>query len=290
MTDVGHHHLSCPGSIHEPTQQRCCCRRLGRHAEHLGRCQVQQAGQRAHTRRTLHRRGLAPTCGRVRPQRGCAGSGHWRRGWQRSAAGCSGQAAAQDPGALLPAPRPSNLLGPVACMLPLLVWPAAHCVCCLRPAALHVVLAQCLHDITMACCRQLPCLQILPHCTAPHASQELLLRTRHDARQHVAPACSHIPATHQPSVLLQGHTDRLGRVAFHPMGRHLATASFDMTWRLWDCESGECLLEQEGHSRGVYAVAFQQDGALAGSVGLDAIGGWAGWRASCMLHAQPVVP
>jgi hypothetical protein len=72
--------------------------------------------------------------------------------------------------------------------------------------------------------------------------------------------------------VLQGHTDRLGRVAFHPMGRHLATASFDTTWRLWDCETGACLLEQEGHSRAVYAVAFQQDGALAGSVGLDALG------------------
>ena len=51
-----------------------------------------------------------------------------------------------------------------------------------------------------------------------------------------------------------------------------ATASFDMTWRLWDVETGQTLLEQEGHSRAVYSVAFQSDGALAGSVGLDAIG------------------
>lgn len=71
---------------------------------------------------------------------------------------------------------------------------------------------------------------------------------------------------------LQGHTDRLGRVAFHPMGRHLGTASFDQTWRLWDVESGACLQEQEGHSRAVYAVAFQNDGALAASGGMDAIG------------------
>lgn len=102
---------------------------------------------------------------------------------------------------------------------------------------------------------------------------------------------------------LTGHTDRLGRIAFHPMGRHLGeglsshpglqrwlekvwhgglkcarhagitekspfthallpdlpagTASFDQTWRLWDIETGECLQEQEGHSRAVYAVAFQ---------------------------------
>ena len=71
---------------------------------------------------------------------------------------------------------------------------------------------------------------------------------------------------------LEGHTDRLGRVAFHPMGQHFATASFDTTWRLWDVESGVCLLEQEGHSRSVYTVAFQCDGSLAASGGLDAIG------------------
>jgi WD40 repeat protein len=55
-----------------------------------------------------------------------------------------------------------------------------------------------------------------------------------------------------------------------------ATPSFDSTWRLWDAETGACLLEQEGHSRGVYAVAFHPDGSLAGSVGLDAIGEYFG--------------
>jgi hypothetical protein len=58
-----------------------------------------------------------------------------------------------------------------------------------------------------------------------------------------------------------------------PPPRGQATPSFDCTWRLWDAEAGACLLEQEGHSRGVYAVAFHPDGSLAGSVGLDAIGG-----------------
>ncbi|GAX79451.1 hypothetical protein CEUSTIGMA_g6892.t1 [Chlamydomonas eustigma] len=71
---------------------------------------------------------------------------------------------------------------------------------------------------------------------------------------------------------LTGHTDRLARTAFHPMGRHLATASYDMTWRLWDVEVGSCLLEQEGHSRAVYTVGFHPDGSLAASAGLDAIG------------------
>jgi hypothetical protein len=52
-----------------------------------------------------------------------------------------------------------------------------------------------------------------------------------------------------------------------------ATASFDMTWRLWDVETGAALLEQEGHSRPVYAVGFHPDGSLAASAGLDAFGG-----------------
>lgn len=51
-----------------------------------------------------------------------------------------------------------------------------------------------------------------------------------------------------------------------------ATASYDMTWRMWDVESGACLLEQEGHSRAVYAIGFHPDGSLAASAGLDAIG------------------
>lgn len=72
--------------------------------------------------------------------------------------------------------------------------------------------------------------------------------------------------------VLTGHTDRLGKVAWHPGGRLIATASFDGTWRLWDAATRTCLTEQEGHSRSVYAVAFQGDGALAASGGLDAIG------------------
>jgi hypothetical protein len=51
-----------------------------------------------------------------------------------------------------------------------------------------------------------------------------------------------------------------------------ATASFDTTWRLWDVERGACVLEQEGHSRAVYAVGFHPDGSLAASAGLDAVG------------------
>eukprot|EP00271_Cylindrocystis_brebissonii_P017743 TRINITY_DN472_c0_g2_i1.p1 TRINITY_DN472_c0_g2~~TRINITY_DN472_c0_g2_i1.p1 ORF type:complete len:586 (+),score=90.77 TRINITY_DN472_c0_g2_i1:412-2169(+) len=69
----------------------------------------------------------------------------------------------------------------------------------------------------------------------------------------------------------EGHLDRLARVAFHPSGNYLGTASFDKTWRLWDIESGQELLLQEGHSRSVYGIAFQCDGSLVATCGLDAL-------------------
>eukprot|EP00201_Polytomella_parva_P006267 CAMPEP_0175085054 /NCGR_PEP_ID=MMETSP0052_2-20121109/28430_1 /TAXON_ID=51329 ORGANISM="Polytomella parva, Strain SAG 63-3" /NCGR_SAMPLE_ID=MMETSP0052_2 /ASSEMBLY_ACC=CAM_ASM_000194 /LENGTH=563 /DNA_ID=CAMNT_0016356983 /DNA_START=234 /DNA_END=1921 /DNA_ORIENTATION=+ len=71
---------------------------------------------------------------------------------------------------------------------------------------------------------------------------------------------------------LEGHTARCTGVSFHPMGAHVASGSYDLTWRLWDVDTGVCVLEQEGHSRPVYSVAFHPDGSLACSAGLDAYG------------------
>lgn len=75
----------------------------------------------------------------------------------------------------------------------------------------------------------------------------------------------------QPIATLKGHTNRLGRISFHPTGRLLGTSSYDGTWRLWDLEKELCLLEQEGHSRGVYDIQFHPDGSLAASCDLGGI-------------------
>ncbi|KAH6637862.1 U4/U6 small nuclear ribonucleoprotein-like protein Prp4 [Boeremia exigua] len=75
----------------------------------------------------------------------------------------------------------------------------------------------------------------------------------------------------KPLQTLAGHSDRVCRLAFHPSGRYLASASDDTTWRLWDVETGASLLAQEGHSKEVYTVAFNPDGALVASAGLDSI-------------------
>lgn len=74
------------------------------------------------------------------------------------------------------------------------------------------------------------------------------------------PGCSETPLA-----TLKGHQERVCRVAFHPTGNYVASASFDTTWRLWDVETTQELLLQEGHSKEVYSVEFQDDGALVAS-------------------------
>lgn len=68
-----------------------------------------------------------------------------------------------------------------------------------------------------------------------------------------------------PLATLSGHQGRICRVAFHPSGDYVASASFDTTWRLWDVNTSKELLLQEGHSKEVYSVEFQDDGALVAS-------------------------
>jgi len=73
------------------------------------------------------------------------------------------------------------------------------------------------------------------------------------------------PTSESPLSVLEGHEGRVCRVAFHPSGRYVASASFDTSWRLWDAEKGKELLIQEGHSKEVYTVGFQGDGSLIAS-------------------------
>ena len=61
---------------------------------------------------------------------------------------------------------------------------------------------------------------------------------------------------------LQGHAARLCRVAFHPLRKHVATTSFDHSWRLWDVETSQNILLQDGHWKEVYGIGFHPDGSL----------------------------
>ena len=59
---------------------------------------------------------------------------------------------------------------------------------------------------------------------------------------------------------LRGHTDTIGRIAWSPDGRILASPSVDKTIRLWEAETGKHLLTLEGHKDGVTSVAFDSLG------------------------------
>ncbi|EPT30482.1 WD domain, G-beta repeat-containing protein [Toxoplasma gondii ME49] len=70
---------------------------------------------------------------------------------------------------------------------------------------------------------------------------------------------------------LEGHEDRVNRVAFHPSGRFLASTSHDETWRLWDVEKQQELLLQEGHAAAVYGVSIHPDGSLIATTDLSGV-------------------
>ena len=68
---------------------------------------------------------------------------------------------------------------------------------------------------------------------------------------------------------LRGHTGFIGRIAWSPDGRMLASPSDDKTIRLWDAGTGECLRTLEGHTRGVISVAFDPTGSTLVSGSMD---------------------
>ena len=64
---------------------------------------------------------------------------------------------------------------------------------------------------------------------------------------------------------LRGHTGWIGRIAWSPDGRLLASPSVDSTIRMWDAETGEYLHTLEGPKNNFVGVAFDRSGCtLAG--------------------------
>jgi WD40 repeat protein len=59
---------------------------------------------------------------------------------------------------------------------------------------------------------------------------------------------------------LQGHTDEVLAVAFHPDGARLASAGRDRAVWLWDLTTGEEVARLTGHTDYVFSLAFSRNG------------------------------
>jgi WD40 repeat protein len=59
---------------------------------------------------------------------------------------------------------------------------------------------------------------------------------------------------------LEGHTDNIRALAFHPDGTLLASGGWDKTVRIWELPSGRLLHTLTGHEEIVSCLAFSQQG------------------------------
>ncbi|BFZ15285.1 hypothetical protein BsWGS_18324 [Bradybaena similaris] len=74
----------------------------------------------------------------------------------------------------------------------------------------------------------------------------------------------------EPEFSLRGHTEKIYFVRFHPLASDLiATASYDMTVRLWDLKQQKEVLRLEDHGDQVFCLSWSSDGKFFATVSKD---------------------
>ncbi|KAM9745932.1 coronin-7-like isoform 1-T1 [Menidia menidia] len=74
----------------------------------------------------------------------------------------------------------------------------------------------------------------------------------------------------EPELVMQGHTEKIYSIKFHPLASGLlVSSSYDLTVRLWSLESGEQVKLLTGHQDQVFGMAWSPDGKLLATVCKD---------------------
>ena len=94
-----------------------------------------------------------------------------------------------------------------------------------------------------------------------------------EGTEYVAARCkgiasSSIPPKSQCSIY-DGHSSRVTAAAFSPDGKRIISGSYDNTLKLWDVDSGNCLMTLSGHRLQVTAASFSPDGKRIISASFD---------------------
>ncbi|KAL2101708.1 hypothetical protein ACEWY4_003469 [Coilia grayii] len=74
----------------------------------------------------------------------------------------------------------------------------------------------------------------------------------------------------EPERVLQGHTEKIYSIKFHPQASGLlVSSSYDLTVRLWDVQSGQEVKKLLGHEDQIFGMAWSPDGTLLATVCKD---------------------
>jgi WD40 repeat protein len=87
----------------------------------------------------------------------------------------------------------------------------------------------------------------------------------------------------RPLLTLRGHQSWIFSVAWHPDGQKLISCSEDLTLKLWDIRTGQCLHTLVGHQKPIWSVVWSPDGqSLASSSSDCSIKIWNAQTGDCL--------